>query len=245
MKRIFIIFFFLTFPITIYCTVVDSIFLKANTLYKEGNFQESLLLYDSLLSSGVVSGELFYNIGNASYKINKLGYSRYYYEKALYYMPFDDDLITNLNFLLSKIPGDFGFGIPSVVERIQNFLRYSNWKFVLLFFSLMFIVLFVVKFWKYLKNKMSYDLVKSILYVVLSFVCTYLFSFFNNEQINRYAIVAESVLTKNEPLESSVDLFTLLEGAKVISLETDGEFVKIKLPDGKTGWVKVNVLLYL
>ncbi|MCX8148169.1 hypothetical protein [Thermaurantimonas aggregans] len=246
MKKIFVIliFLFLT-PNLTFSSVIDSVFLKANTLYKEGNYQEALLLYDSLLNIGVVFGELLYNVGNASYKINKLGYSRYYYERALYFMPFDEDLITNLNFVLSNIPGDFGFGIPSVVERLQNFLKFSNWKFLFLFFSLLFLVLYVVKFWKYLKNKVTYDLVKSIFYVVLSFVCTFLFTVLNDESKNRYAIVAESVLTKNEPFESSVDLFTLHEGAKVISIQTDGEFVKIKLPDGKTGWVKGNSLLYM
>ncbi|MFN4298158.1 MAG: hypothetical protein ACK4EX_00355 [Thermaurantimonas sp.] len=244
MKKNSVIFFLLFYPKIIFGTV-DSVFFKANTFYKEGNYQEALFLYDSLINTNIISGELLYNIGNTYYKINKLGYSRYYYEKALYYMPFDNDLITNLNFLLSKIPGDFGFGIPSLIERVQNFLRFSNWKFIFILFSFLILVLFIIKFWQYLNNRLSENIVKSILYVILSFVSTFLFTVLNDEQKNRYAIVAESVLTKNEPFESSVDLFKLNEGTKVILFETDGDYVKIKLPDGKTGWVRQNALLHL
>ena len=53
-----------------------------------------------------------------------------------------------------------------------------------------------------------------------------------------YAIVFEqSTYIKSAPDESSVDIFVLHEGVKLEVIDKLGEWQKIRLADGKTGWV--------
>lgn len=240
-----VVFIIFIFPKLILSSSIDSVFNYANSLYKEGRYKEAFYFYDSLIKEGITSGELFYNAGNASFKIDKIGYSRYYYENALYYMPFDKEIIHNLNFLLNRVQGDFGFGFPSATQRMENYLRFSNWKFVMLLLSFIFLIIFIVSSIKFLKSKKLHHLVKSIFFVFLSFISVFVFTVLNDSPKIQSAILTEGTTVKSEPISSSTDIFTLYEGAKVSLLESEGGYVKIKLPDGKTGWISKDILLYL
>ena len=61
----------------------DQLFSRANDLYKENKFSEALDLYLKIDSLGNPTTELYYNLGNTYYKLNKVAPTIYYYEKAL------------------------------------------------------------------------------------------------------------------------------------------------------------------
>ena len=76
----------------------------------------------------------------------------------------------------------------------------------------------------------------SILFLVLAL--TFAFHKFNLSQNDRPAIVfAQECKVKNEPNSRSEESFRLHEGTKVQILDTVNEWKKIKLADGKTGWI--------
>jgi len=60
---------------------------------------------------------------------------------------------------------------------------------------------------------------------------------------NQPAIVfSEKAQIKNAPTFNSEDVFTLHEGTKVMVLDEVDDWYKIKLSDGKIGWVRTGVL---
>ncbi|GIR82020.1 MAG: hypothetical protein CM15mP83_7460 [Flavobacteriaceae bacterium] len=61
---------------------VDAIFSKANKNYNLGSYKEALKGYDSIVQLGVHSPELYFNMGNAHYKLNRIAPSILNYEKA-------------------------------------------------------------------------------------------------------------------------------------------------------------------
>jgi SH3-like domain-containing protein len=56
-------------------------------------------------------------------------------------------------------------------------------------------------------------------------------------------IMSPSVTVKSTPTSSGTDLFIIHEGRKVQILDSSmKEWVEIRLEDGNTGWVPVNVM---
>ena len=58
-------------------------------MYQKGKYQEAITAYETELSAKKQSAELYFNIGNCYYKLNKVAPSIYNYEKALLLNPSD------------------------------------------------------------------------------------------------------------------------------------------------------------
>ena len=67
-------------------------------MYKNQNFEKAIELYKKIESKGLHSSELYYNLGSSYYKLNKVGPSIYYLEKALKINPLNEDAANNLIF---------------------------------------------------------------------------------------------------------------------------------------------------
>ena len=69
---------------------------EGNRLYQEGEFEDALASYLRLVEAGFESGEVYYNIGNAFFKLGDLAQSILYYERARRLLPGDEDVQVNL-----------------------------------------------------------------------------------------------------------------------------------------------------
>ncbi len=56
---------------------------EANGLYQKNNFSEAAQIYQKLVDEGYEGTALYYNLGNAYYRLNKIGYAILNYERAL------------------------------------------------------------------------------------------------------------------------------------------------------------------
>lgn len=70
---------------------------KANTAYINGDFHAAADTYEELLSRGVSSMKLYYNLGNAYFKDDRIGKAILYYNRALRLAPGNDDIRYNLS----------------------------------------------------------------------------------------------------------------------------------------------------
>jgi SH3-like domain-containing protein len=76
--------------------------------------------------------------------------------------------------------------------------------------------------------------------IILSII---LYARYNRELSVQYGILVESVYSvKAAPDENSNDAFVAHEGLKMELIDKVGDWVKIKLPDGKVGWVESNAV---
>ena len=92
------------------------------------------------------------------------------------------------------------------------------------------------------------DRIRRLLFSV--FVISLIFTLFwgyllfiniNEEKTDQYAILlSQSVNVLSAPEENSTDVFILHEGVKVKLEDEIDDWLKIVLPDGKSGWIKRN-----
>jgi tetratricopeptide (TPR) repeat protein len=76
----------------------NTLFFRGNALYGEEHWAEAAAAYERVLSAGLESGALYFNLGNAYFKAGDVGRAVLSYERARQLMPGDPDLQANLGF---------------------------------------------------------------------------------------------------------------------------------------------------
>jgi tetratricopeptide (TPR) repeat protein len=221
----------------------ETLFEQGNSLYNDGNYTEAIEKYQAILDSGKHSAELYFNLGNAYYKLNNIAPSIYYYEKALQLAPNDTDILNNIAFarnmtidVVDNIPE---IGFSKFVKTFTNLLSFDAWAKISVGLVILFVILFLSYYFSYTSFKKRLAFVGSLAAVVLA--CSALslaFHKYNLDKNDKPAIVfAKESQIKSEPNLRSTEAFKLHEGTKVQILDTVNNWKKIKLADGKTGWI--------
>lgn len=241
MKKI--LYLFLIIANTITAQNADELFSSANDLYKNGKFEQAIALYKKIESKGLHSSELYYNLGNSYYKLNKVGPSIYYLEKALKVNPLNEDAANNLIFA-KRLSLDKIEEIPKTVLQKFNStflqqLSYNQWAIVVVVFSIFGSLLFLLFYFADVPSRKRFYFVTSSVSFLL-FIVSLLITFnqYSIAKNKKEAIVfVEESEVRNAPTFNSEDVFILHEGTKVLVLDAIDNWKKIKLADGKIGWM--------
>src|SRR6478735_3169028 len=107
---------------------------KANELYRKDQFEAAAKGYESILKEKVHSAELYYNLGNCYYKMNKVAPAIYNYEKALLMNPDDKAILNNLKFA-QKMQIDEIKEVPTVgfekkILNLTSEFHYDTWAWI-------------------------------------------------------------------------------------------------------------------
>ncbi|MFD2551393.1 tetratricopeptide repeat protein [Bizionia sediminis] len=220
-----------------------ALFEEGNALYNAAKYEEAIAKYTAILNADKHSAELYFNLGNAHYKLNNIAPSIYYYEKALQLAPNDPDIKQNRafaqNMTIDAIDVIPEVGIAKVINKVSHFISFDAWAVL----AVCFVVLAVVSFINYYitRGTKTKRVSFTVGFIALFLVAASLVSAFNKyslDQADNPAIVfAQESPVKNEPNLRSAEAFVLHEGTKVQVLDTVEDWKKIKLTDGKTGWI--------
>ena len=221
----------------------NTLFEEANNLYNEGKYQEAITNYLKILENNEHSAALYYNLGNAHYKLNQIAPSIYYYEKALQLAPGDADVKNNLlfaqNMTIDAIEVMPKTGVSRIIQNGIDTFPHNTWAILSIAFMMLFVTGFLIYYMsRYQNRKRLFFALSSVAFIfaVLSFVfASYQYNTSKNE---RPAIVFEQEISvRAEPNERSEEVFVLHEGTKVEVQDALGEWKKIRLDDGKIGWL--------
>jgi len=241
MKKINYILIFLLSTLTF--AQNNQLFDEATALYNEANYTEALEKYKTILESGKHSAELYFNIANAHYKLNHIAPSIYYYEKALMLKPNDKDINNNIafarNMTIDAIDTVPEVGISKFIKNVTNMMSFDAWAKMAVAFIILFVILFILYYFTYSTSKKRFAFVTSNGFLLLAIISlVFAFHKFKLVRNNQPAIVfAEETKIKSEPNLRSEEAFVLHEGTKVQVIDSVNNWKKIKLSDGKTGWI--------
>ena len=137
---------------------INNIFKNANDLYNQGSYIEANNLYLNLISSNVVSKDLYYNLASSYYEINSNGYAVLWYERALNISPFDKEIKNNINKITERKDYDSFYIIAFYISLILFvlFIKKKNINFLLLISS---IILLVFSIYSYNTIKSDYIII--------------------------------------------------------------------------------------
>ncbi len=222
----------------------DSLFVQANELYRQENYTEALKVYEEIEAMDQESWALYFNIGNIHYKMNRVAPAIFYYEKALKLRPDQPDVRFNLEFAnqmvldnIEPLPRNLG---QRFMDAVILKLTYETWAKIAVGLAFLFALLFLMYHFSYSTGKKRFYFISSIITVIL--VTTSVFFAFRNQlymKNNKEAIIfATEAEVMNAPTTTSEAYFELHEGTKVTVLESLDNWKKIRIADGKIGWIE-------
>lgn len=221
----------------------DSLYNAAGAAYSDGNFESALELYEEIVKMGYEAPDLYYNMGNAAFRSNRLGYAVLYYNKALKLDPAHEEAEKNLAYVsrykedqLDQVPELF---IRSWIRSLVALFSVQTWSsLAIILFGILLIALLFYIFAARLAIK------KTGFYTSLAALVLFLISFSaalerNNEIVapDQAVIVSPSVVVKSSPSMSGTDLFVLHEGTEISVSDQVGEWIEVRISDGRIGWV--------
>jgi hypothetical protein len=135
-------------------------------------------------------------------------------------------------------------GLSKLFKNLTNILSFDAWANVSVVSLFLFVIMCLFYYFSYQTGKKRLAFIGSVSFLFLT--CITLFFAFNRFNIyknHKPAIVFyQEALVKTEPNLRSEEAFRLHEGAKVQILDTVKNWKKIKLTDGKTGWISSDAI---
>ena len=235
----------ITLLVSISSFASDQLFEKANKAYNNSDYTSAITLYDSILTIGLESSELYYNLGNCHYKAQDWANAIWHYEKSLK-LEKNDKTIQNLELANLKI-----------IDRIEEIpqLFYKKWwsSFISIFKTFSWQLISILIIWLALTIKILSQFTNfkkkhflSVLYSILliSVIATYS-SYQANITKKEAIIFTSSIVVNSAPTTNSTNLFSLHSGSKIEILDTIGEWINIKIANGSSGWIKESSCKFL
>ena len=224
----------------------EEYFNKGVELYNKGKYNEAIVEFKEIIENGQHSENLFFNLGNAFYKINDIANSIFYYEKALKLNSKNNDVLNNLafaqNMLIDKIeilPTNQVLEFLNSISEILNINQWLALGIVLLYFFLLTFILYFFSSKSILKRN-YFSAFTILLFLSISSFFVGL-NKFEKQKSKLEAIIFENKIDfRTEPNYRSEILFNLHEGTKVIIKEELNDWALIEISDGNKGWIELQ-----
>ncbi len=225
---------------------LQKVFDDGNKLYLEQKYNVAIAKYESIVKNGFESGAVYFNLGNSYYKSGNIARAILNYERAKKLLPADEDVDFNLQLanvqVIDKIDA-----IPElfIYRWLNSLLTIFSTTTMLWLMYLLFIVA-LISFSLFLFSQ-SYALRRYSLMtglVLTGFLTAGIANYLiqsHREANTEFAIVLTDVANiKSAPDNKGNDQFVIHRGLKVQVLDAVNNWKKIRLVDGKVGWIPLH-----
>jgi tetratricopeptide (TPR) repeat protein len=208
---------------------------SANKLYAEGKFAAAATAYEKILQTGAVSPALWFNYGNAEFKLGQPGRAIAAYRRAELLAPRDDEVRANLDFVRNQVAG------PTLREsRWQDWLgtlSLNEWTtLAVVAFWLTFILLALRQIQPAWRPRLRHLTSGLVVLTILSFggLAAAATSHFSKP----VAVVIDAEATaRSGPFAEAQDAFKAQNGAELPVLDRRDNWLQVADGAGRIGWL--------
>lgn len=227
----------------------ETLFAEGNRLYREGDFAGAIASYGSVAEGGFESASLYYNLGNAHFRVGEIARAVLNYERALRLDPGNDDIRANLALVNQRLQDRIEplprFWLVAAFDWWMGLIPQGVLKaavagcYLILGGAAVLIVLRRPMGWRWALTRVAFA--ATVATVLLG--ATLLVRETGLGQRAEAVVMAPEARVLNAPSEDAgLTLFTLHEGTKVRIDRRAGEWAEVVLADGKVGWLPLEVL---
>lgn len=222
---------------------VDSLFVKGNEFYERQQYAEAANMYTRILDQGFAHTDLYYNLGNAYYRLGWLGEAIWAYEKGLQLNPGDGDLRFNRKVanagIVDRVEAPEPFFLLEWYGAFKKRFSPAQWLGIIslvFFFSGAGFSLsrFTASPVRNLFGRVSAFGVAVTVMMTLVFADRYFEVLKKEEAI----VVSREANVYSAPSEISNLTFLVHEGTKAEIKGFQEPWLEIELIDGKRGWIR-------
>ncbi|MEL6309176.1 MAG: SH3 domain-containing protein [Chloroflexota bacterium] len=210
---------------------------QAQTAYETGNYSAAIGLYEAILAENDTDARLLYNLGNAYYANQQYGYALLNYLRAERLAPRDSALASQI----SRVQAERVDGM--LVERDWGVItaRLSSEYLTLTETSLIVLAVWVV-FCVMLGLRVRRDgwgislIVGGIVLLIgIGILATRVYV---ENQRPQAVVINDEARAMSGPGFRYLPLFTVYDGLDVRVVEQRGNWVRVRLADGRQGWIE-------
>ena len=223
---------------------VSADFAAANKMYAEGKFAEAAGAYEQMIQAtaraGSASPALYFNAGNAEFKLGHLGRAIADFRRAALLTPRDSEVLGNLGFARNQVQG--------ATVRPEP---WQNWFGMLTLNEGTLLTAGVLWLWlglltvRQLKPALAPRLRGLTLAALVSLILSgaVLAVEATSRLTTQTAVVTTgNVLARSGPFDDAQTVFTPHDGAELTVLERHDDWLQVTDGSGKIGWLPRKVL---
>jgi hypothetical protein len=217
------------------------LFQRGVEAFRQEDWQTAITNWQEVEQRGWASGPLYYDLGNAHYRMGAIGKSVVYYERARELMPRDADIRQNLDLarmaIVDRIESPVRLVVWDWVDRVRDVFSLRELSRIMLGFGLLAVL--AVAGW--VLGPLAYR--QRVKPAAVALVCLYVLAiaWYGWRSVLNTGIRAVVLETKvdvfSAPDSSATQVFTLHEGTEVRERQSVAGWVHIVLADGRAGWL--------
>lgn len=215
---------------------------EGNRLFREGAHRDAVTSYQNALEAGYASGALYYNMGNAYFRLDEIGQAIRFYEKARRYMPESEELAHNLTIVRNRTADSFSqlpapFWRPAWNRLVRTLSPTGIFLFGLLGYGMASAALALR-----IRRTRSPWLRRAVLAggLLAVFFVTFGFAASWEKTHTRQAVMLQDATNLTDRPDGSFTDLTVHEGAVVEVVTIRAVWSEVRLPNGVQGWVPTS-----
>lgn len=213
-------------------------FAKANQEYAQGHFKEAITGYESLVHTGQWNANLFYDLGNAYFRIHDFGRAILNYERALALDRHHPEATANL-----QIARDESRALELQPTRPERYLQFASINH--------FSIAAAVAFWLGIFGLVTliFSRRRSAMLISLSILCLLIsamavwavYTLDKGSKGRALAIVTgNDVQARLATADTANSVLALPPGSEIKILSTRGDWMYATLPNELRGWIQTK-----
>lgn len=216
----------------------------ADSLYESKNYAAAAEQY-ALLADSLEAPDVYYNLGNAEYKLKHYAQAVLAYERALRLDPDNEDAQYNVTLVRTRLADRFArpsemffFSWLRTWVGAHSVGHWTLWSFFWLAASFLFLILYITRVRMWLRKTGFF----AALFCFLCFLVTTTFALVQRATFSSDSaaiVLADEVQLYASPTTSSKAVRVLHEGTRVEILDaTKDGWLQVELFDGNTAFLK-------
>ena len=221
--------------------LAQQLFSDANAAYLSGDLARSIASYEALVAEGLTSAELETNLGAAYLRQGRRGLAALHFQRALFLDPGDDDARADLIEVrrgnVDKLEGESEEGGTETLARVLAPLPGGTAAALLVAFWCIAWILLALRLYKPELPWIGVATGIAFAVALLAAATTWGAATGRRMALQRAVVVAQAIPAREGPAEKSVSHFEVHEGTTVRVEDQEGDYRRVKLANGLTGWV--------
>lgn len=218
----------------------EAVFKAANEAYRANDFEKAATLYHEIETSGVISPDLFYNLGTTYAQLGKTGEAVAYLEKARRLAPYDKDIVANLEMVSPPTNTSRPFVLLVPFVALRDGLGAEEWMWLTtatFAFSALLWSTFL-----FLGKKSVMRQWTTWATLVLCVICAVFAGWsYYTTYLTRFVVTRTESPVYSGPSQAFSRLMTAKEGQKFPALPYDNpQWKRVELPTGQTGFIQAQ-----
>jgi tetratricopeptide (TPR) repeat protein len=215
-------------------------FAKANQAYSDGRFEEAVAGYETLVREGAWNANLFYNLGNAWYRLGNFGKAILNYERSLALEPHHPEAEANV-----RLARDEARALELRGSDIERYVSAVTARQLTIAATITFwLALFLGVHWYFAarRSRVSLGFIALSLCITAAAILG-IVTLENGKRGDSLAVITgKETEARLATADNAKGILVLPPGSQVKVLSQRGEWVYAELPNAQRGWIPATVV---